>query len=96
MTNDTISATSSATPELGWHYAPLNISQIHPERMAQFALVEICRDRAMRVSAGHWPDMVLISYVEACAWLKASGMEDSGEVHHILENLQIDGLISPL
>ena len=96
MTNDTISATSSATPEQCWFYAPLDISQMHPERMAQFALTEICRDRAMRVSAGHWPDMVLISYIEACAWLKASGMDDSGEVHHILQNLEIDGLISPL
>jgi hypothetical protein len=50
----------------------------------------------MRVSARHWPDMVLISFVEACAWLKASGMEDNDEINHILENLEIDGLISPL
>ena len=91
MTNNTISATSSCFFE-----APLQFSNVHPERLAQFALTEICRDRAMRVSAGHWPDMVLISYVEACAWLKASGWEDNDEVHHVLENLEIDGLISPL
>jgi hypothetical protein len=96
MTNNTISTDSSTTSDLGWHYAPLDISKIHPERMAQFALTEICRDRAMRVSARHWPDMVLISFVEACAWLKASGMEDNDEINHILENLEIDGLISPL
>ena len=98
MTNNTISAsaTASASPKLGWHYAPLDISNMHPERMAQFALIEICRDRAMRVSTRHWPDMVLISYAEACAWLKASGIQDNDEVHHILQNLEIDGLISPL
>ena len=94
MTNNTISATA-ANSELGWHYAPLDISNIFPERMAQFALTEICRDRAMRVSTRHWPDMILISHEEAWKWLRDAGMDDDGEIHHILENLEIDGLISP-
>ena len=94
MTNNIISA-SAATPELGWHYAQLEFSKVHPHRLAEFSLIEICRDRAMRVSAGHWPDMALISHAEAWKWLRDSGMEDDGEIHHILENLEVDELISP-
>jgi hypothetical protein len=94
MTNNT-NTPSAATPELGWHYAPLDISKIHPERMAQFALNEICRDRAMRVNAGHWPDMALISHAEAWKWLRDGGWKDDSEIHHTLDNLEMDGLISP-
>jgi len=81
--------------ELGYHYAPLELALCHPERLAQFALIEICRDRAMRVSSGYWPDMVLISHAEAWKWLRDSGMDEDGEIHHILDNLELDGLISP-
>ena len=96
MNTTTNSATApSATSALGWHYAKLDISNMQPCRMAQFALVEICRDRAMRVSTLHWPDMVLISHAEAWKWLRDAGMDDDGEIYHILENLEIDGLISP-
>jgi hypothetical protein len=39
--------------------------------------------------------MALISHAEAWKWLRDSGMEDDGEIHHILENLEVDELISP-